>query len=160
MGRRKLVSPLDGQEEYILTHTRNEIMKHFNLNYNSVNNYCVRHKLHPVTERKRYELTEEMAKYLREHTLKDTAYKFNVPYTWLIQYVRNNNIKYVRKTAKEIPLSTHSCKRSGETHEMIYELSKTFTYAAIARVFGYTKERVRQICEEGKQAVATENGIK
>ena len=31
---------------------------------------------------------------------------------------------------------------------MIYELSNTFSYAAIARVFGYTKERIRQICNE------------
>lgn len=148
MGRRKLVSPLYGQEEYILSHTRKEIMEHFNLNYDSVNNYCVRHNLHPVRERKRYDVSEEMIGHLQEHTLIDTANKFHVSYGWLTKYVKDNNINHVYKTAKEIPLSIHSCKRSGEAREMIFELSKTFSYASIARVFGYTKERIRQICNE------------
>lgn len=148
MGRRKLVHPLDGQEEYIISHTRKEIMEHFKLNYDSVNNYCTRNNLHPVRERKRYDVSEEMISYLKEHTLHDTANKFHVSYGWLTKYVLDNNIKHAYKTPKEIPLSIHSCKRSGEAQEMIFELSKTFSYASIARVFGYTRERIRQICNE------------
>ena len=125
-------------------------MKHFNLNYNAVNNYCVRNNVYPIPERRRCEITEEICNYLQEHTLMDTANKFHIPYQTLTYYVRNNNINHAHKIAKEKPLSTHSCKRTGEAHDMIYELSKTFSYAAIARVFGYTKERIRQICDEMK----------
>ncbi len=150
MSRRKVISPLIGQEEYIRSHTRREIMEHFNLSYSDVNNYCVRNNVYPIPERKRFELTEEICNYLQEHTLMDTANKFRVSYQTLAYYVRNDNINHAHKTAKEKPLSTHSCKRTGEAHEMIYELSKTFSYAAIARVFGYTKERIRQICDEMK----------
>ena len=40
----------------------------------------------------------------------------------------------------------HKLKRTGETQDMIRYLAKEYTYASIARVFGYSKERVRQIC--------------
>lgn len=135
-------------------------MKRFNLNYNSVNNYCIRNNLHPIRERKRYEVTEEMIDYLREHTLMDTVNKFQANYAWLACYVRNNNIRHAYKRCTKMFLSKHSCKRSGEAQDMIYELSKTFSYAAIARVFRYTKERIRQICNEKEKCKEDTNGSK
>lgn len=54
----------------------------------------------------------------------------------------------VTHARKEAKLSTHSCKRTGEAQDMIRHLAKTFTMTSIARVFGYTRENIRQICEE------------
>lgn len=63
-------------------------------------------------------------------------------------FFRKHGIKFYRNKGRISKGNTSSCKRTGEAHEMIRELSKTFTMASIARVFGYSKERVRQICSE------------
>ena len=36
-------------------------------------------------------------------------------------------------------------------HDMIKYLSKSFTKASIARVFGYSAERIRQICADNEE---------
>lgn len=40
------------------------------------------------------------------------------------------------------------CKRTGEAHDMIKFLATRYTLASIGRVFGYSKERIRQIVNE------------
>lgn len=139
---------LEGHEEFIVSHTRKEVMKEFGVNYNYVNNFCHRKNIHPIAERSHRVMTEEMKAFLREHTIKETAAKFGVTYCWLSMQIRNYDLPYKRQKATTVKLSSGSCKRCGEAHEMIRELSKTFTNASIARVFGYSKERVRQICME------------
>lgn len=146
MGRRKLSSPLEGQEQFIATHTRKEIAEKFNVNYDHVNNFCNHHGLHPVPERSRHELTDEMIEYLKDHTIVDTSVKFNLSYVWLVAKVRRDHIPHAVVKGKVAVDKGYSCRRSGEAHDMIRVLSKTFTNASIARVFGYSKERVRQIC--------------
>lgn len=142
---------LAGHEDYIASHTRREIMQKFNVNYNYINNFCNRNGIRPIAERKRYFITDEIKDFLKEHTIKETAFKFNVGYNWLTVKVRENNIPCKRHKSEVVKLSVHSCKRTGETHEMIKYLSKTFTMASIARVFGYSKERIRQICTESEE---------
>ncbi len=142
---------LAGHEDYITSHTRREIMQKFNVNYNYINNFCNRNGIRPIAERKRYFITDEIKDFLKEHTIKETAFKFNVGYNWLTVQVRENNIPCKRHKSEVVKLSVHSCKRTGETHEMIKYLSKTFTMASIARVFGYSKERIRQICTESEE---------
>lgn len=141
---------LTGHEDFILSHTRKEIMQRFNVNYNYVNNFCVRKGLRPVPERRSYPMTDEIKDFLKEHTIAETASKFHVTYVWLASKVRDMDLPHKRNRAKEVKLSTHSCKRTGEAHDMIRYLSKTFTFASIARVFGYTIERIRQICEDSE----------
>ena len=97
------------------------------LNYNCVNYFCVKNGLKPIAERGRYFVTDEMKNYLKEHTIKDTAYKFHVGYNWLSIKVREMNIPCKRHNCKEVKLSTHSCKRTGEAQDMIRYLSKAFT---------------------------------
>ena len=69
-----------GHEDYIVTHTKKEIMQKFNVNYNYINNFCNRNGIRPIAERGRYFVTDEMKNYLKEHTIKDTAYKLHVGY--------------------------------------------------------------------------------
>lgn len=141
---------LAGHEDFIVSHTRKEIMQKFNVNYNYVNNFCNRNGIRPIAERGRYFVTDEMKNYLKEHTIKDAAYKFNVSYKWLSTKVQEMNLPCKRHRS-EVKLSVHSCKRTGEAHDMIRYLSKSFTNASIARVFGYSSERIRQICAESEE---------
>lgn len=141
---------LKGHENFIVSHTRKEIMQKFNVNYNYVNNFCTRNGLKPIAERRRCLLTEEMKDFLKEHTVKETAFRFHVGYDWLSMKIRDMNLPYKRHNCKEVKLSAHSCKRTGEAQDMIRYLSKAFTMASIARVFGYTRENIRQICAESE----------
>ena len=61
------------------------------------------------------------------------------------------NLPCKRHKSEAVKLTAHSCKRTGEAHDMIKYLSKSFTMASIARVFGYSKERIRQICVESEE---------
>lgn len=142
---------LTGHEDYITSHTRKEIMQKFNVSYNYLNYFCVKNGLKPIAERCKYHVTDEMKDFLKEHTVKETACKFHVGYNWLLMKIRNMNLSYKRHNCKEVKLSAHSCKRTGEAQDMIRYLSKAFTMTAIARVFGYTKERVRQICADNEE---------
>ena len=145
-----MINLLTGYEDYIVSHTRKEIMQKFNVNYNYINNFCNRNGIRPIAERGRYFVTDEMKSFLKEHTIKETAYKFHVGYNWLSIKVRELNIPCKRHKSEVDKLSAHSCKRTGEAHDMIKYLSKAFTKSSIARVFGYSKERIRQICAESE----------
>ena len=142
-----MTSVLKGHEDYITSHTRKEIMQKFNVNYNCVGYFCRKNGLKPIAER-RYPVTDEMKDFLKEHTVTETAHKFHVSCNWLYIKIREMNLLYKRHNCKEAKLSTHSCKRTGEAQDMIRYLSKAFTMASIARVFGYTRESIRQICAE------------
>jgi hypothetical protein len=142
---------LTGHEDYIVSHTRKEIMQKFNVNYNYVSNFCHRNGLKPIAERGRYHVTDEMKDFLKEHTVKETAHRFHVGYYWLLMKIREMNLTCKMHNCKEVKLSTHSCKRTGEAHDMIRYLSKTFTIASIARVFGYSSERIRQSCADNEE---------
>lgn len=126
-------------------------MQKFNVNYNYVNNFCIRNGIRPIAERGRYFVTDEMKDFLKEHIVAETARKFHVGYSWLRIKIRDMNLTYKRHNGKEVKLSAHSCKRTGEAQDMIRYLSKAFTMASIARVFGYTRERIRQICAESEE---------
>lgn len=146
-----MASLLTGHEDFIVSHTRKEIMQKFNVNYNYVNNFCTRNGLKPIAERGKFHVTGEMKDFLKEHTVTETAHKFHVGCNWLYIKIREMNLPYKRHNCKEAKLSIHSCKRTGEAQDMIRYLSKAFTMASIARVFGYTRERIRQICVESEE---------
>lgn len=149
-GRPRKPSPLDGHEDFITTHTRREIMKQFGVSYNDVNNYCIKYNLKPVAERRQISIaiTDEIIEYAKTHTCVEVSNKFNLPYETLRHTFMAHDIKFYRHRGKAAEIKKNSCKRTGEAHDMIRELSKTFTMSAIARVFGYSKERIRQICSE------------
>lgn len=146
-----MTSLLKGHEDFIISHTRKEIMREFNVNYNCVNYFCVKNGLKPIADRCKYHVTDEMKDFLKEHTIKETAFRFQVGCDWLYTKIRDMNLPYKRHNCKEAKLATHSCKRTGEAQNMIRYLSKAFTMASIARVFGYTRESIRQICAESEE---------
>ena len=145
-----MTSLLKGHEDYIVTHTRKEIMQKFNVNYNCISYFCVKNGLKPIAERGKYRVTDDMKDFLKEHTVKETAFRFHVGRDWLYMKIRDMDLPYQRHNGKEVKLSTHSCKRTGEAQDMIRYLSKAFTMASIARVFGYTRENIRQICADNE----------
>ena len=147
-GGRRMTSVLKGHEDYITSHTRKEIMQKFNVNYNCINYFCAKNGIKPLAEGGKFHVTDEMKDFLKEHTVTETAHKFHVSCNWLYIKIREMNLPYKRHNCKEAKLSTHSCKRTGEAQDMIRYLSKAFTMASIARVFGYTRESIRQICTE------------
>lgn len=142
---------LKGHEDYIVSHTRKEIMQKFNVNYNCVNYFCAKNGLKPIADRCKYHVTDEMKDFLKEHTIKETAFRFHVGCSWLYMKIRDMNLSYKRHNCKEAKLAAHSCKRTGEAQNMIRYLSKAFTMASIARVFGYTRESIRQICADNEE---------
>ena len=146
-----MTSLLTGHEDFIVTHTRKEIMQKFNVNYNCVGYFCRKNGIKPLADRCKYHVTDEMKDFLKEHTVTETAYKFHVGCDWLYIKIREMNLPYKRHNCKEAKLSAHSCKRTGEAQDMIRYLSKAFTMASIARVFGYTRESIRQICAENEE---------
>ena len=146
-----MTNVLKGHEDYIVTHTRKEIMQKFNVNYNCVSYFCTKNGLKPIAERCKYHVTDEMKDFLKEHTVKETAFRFHVGRDWLYMKIRDMCLPYKRHNCKEVKLSTHSCKRTGEAQDMISYLSKAFTMTSIARVFGYTRENIRQICADTEE---------
>ena len=146
-----MTSLLSGHEDFIVSHTRKEIMQKFNVNYSCVSYFCLKNGLKPIADRSKYHVTDAMKDFLKAHTVTETAYKFHVGYNWLYKKIREMNLPYKRHNCKEVKLSTHSCKRTGEAQNMIRYLSKAFTMASIARVFGYTRESIRQICADNEE---------
>ena len=58
-GGGRMTNLLTGHEDYITSHTRKEIMQKFNVNYNCVNNFCIKNGLKPIrasaeNEQRRY----------------------------------------------------------------------------------------------------------
>ena len=78
-----MTSLLKGHEDYIVTHTRKEIMQKFNVNYSCVNYFCIKNGLKPIADRGKYRITDEMKDFLKEHTVEETASKFHVGCDWL-----------------------------------------------------------------------------
>ena len=146
---------LYGNDEYIKTHTREEIMEKFNVDYNTVNNFCHKVGIRPISKRNnKYDIPEGFEEYAKEHSLCEIARYFNIAYSSAGLYCRKNNIKYLTvkpKVGYKDNGHKHRIKRSGLAQDMIRELSKTFTNASIARVFGYSKERIRQILLEAAE---------
>ena len=68
---------LAGHEDFIVSHTRKEIMREFNVNYNCVNYFCRKNGLKPIAERG-HPVTDEMKDFLKEHTIKETAKKYHI----------------------------------------------------------------------------------
>lgn len=143
---------LFGHEEFIKTHTRKEIGAEFKIDYNAVNNFCRKTGVKPINTRTpRIECPEGFAEYAKNHTMSQVCKHFNIQYLTVDRLCKLNGIECLSVKGKVKPFDltdNRSMKRSGLAQDMIRELSKTFTYASIGRVFGYSRERIRQICLE------------
>ena len=85
---------------------------------------------------------------LRTMTINDVAKKYHLstsPFTeWC--YVHNIDFTTTQRVKPEEIIKVR--KRTGESMDMIKYLMQEFTDASIARVFGYSRERIRQIRNE------------
>lgn len=144
-----------GHEEFIKTHTRKEIMAKFEIDYNTVNNFCRKTGVKPIRERiHTIECPDGFIEYAKNHTVSQVGKHFNIYYPTVLRLCKLHDVKCLSVIGKVKPFDStenRNMKRSGFAQDMIRELSKTFTYASIGRVFGYSKERIRQICLESEE---------
>lgn len=141
-----------GHEEFVKTHTRKEIMAEFKIDYNTVNNFCRKTGIKPIRERiHTIECPDGFVEYAKNHTVSQVGKHFNICYQTVLRLCKLHDVKCLSVMMKVKPFDStenRNMKRSGLAQDMIRELSKTFTYASIGQVFGYSKERIRQICLE------------
>ena len=140
---------LDSNLEYVLSHTRNEIAEHFNLTYNQVNNWCIKNKIHPLKQRQeKYKVTDEFIEYAKTHTIVQTCNEFHLCYATVQTLCKRYNIEPPKAKLKYTEFVKGSVRRTGMAMDMIRTLIPIYTDASIARVFGYSRERIRQIRNE------------
>lgn len=156
---------LEDNMDYVRTHTRRETMEKFGLSYDSVANFCHKYGIESVRERRRHSryVTEELVEFAKDHTVAQIAKKFNWNYGFTRSLLKRHDIKHVLCVIKDYSSDNpnlkkgHNLRKGGEFKEMIYELSKKFTHASIARSFGYSRERIRQICSDFERSQSEEN---
>lgn len=140
---------LNDNIDYVLSHTRNEIAEHFNLTYNQVNNWCCKYNVHPLRERHiKFVVTEDFIEYAKTHTVGQIINNFHISYATVMSACKRENIVPLKVKPRYISGYEGSLRRTGEAMDMIKTLLPVYTNASIARVFGYSKERIRQIRNE------------
>ena len=136
-------------KEYCVDKTIDEIAEHFNVEKGYARQRCCNFGIkvkHIVTVK--YAGLED---YARHHTISEAAEQYNCPKSRIYQYARRHNIEFVREP-KKYGVERAVYKRTGEVRDMIVTLCDYYSYASIGRVFGYSRERIRQIWKESKKA--------
>lgn len=140
---------LNDNIDYTKSHTRNEIAEHFNLTYNQVNAWCIKNKIYPLKQRAiKFVVTEDFIEYAKTHTVGQIINEFHIGYATVLSACKRANIVPLKVKPKYISEHKGNLKRTGEAMDMIKTLIPVYTDASIARVFGYSKERIRQIRNE------------
>ena len=91
----------------------------------------------------------DIIEYAATHTADEIAERYSMKHNAVYTMLNAYGIKYMRKnTSKGVARAVQH--RTGEAHDMIVTLCDFYSQASIARVFGYSKERVRQLYNEAK----------
>lgn len=85
---------------------------------------------------------ELLRSYAKTHTTKECAEKFACGSATIRNICKQNNISTIKASKKP--------GVNAERDEMVSYLAEKFTYESIGKVFGLTRERVRQIYEISK----------
>lgn len=126
--------------KFCVNRTAEEVAEHFNVAITTVRSRACALGIKLKKKERYLGITE----YARSHTIRECADKYNVQIGTMTTYMRNNKISHKRElTSKDI--ERRAIKRTGEAQDMIITLCDFYTYASIARVFGYSTERVRQL---------------
>ena len=89
---------------------------------------------------------EQFKKELQYYTVRDVARLHGLDATLLKYFLQNRGVEVPQNRPRNQPqVVTKPLKRSGLAMEMIRYLTTKFTDSSIANVFGYSKERIRQI---------------
>lgn len=152
---RKLKATQEELINFIRTHTLSEVSQKFNISYGYASMLAkklgVKAKIDKYREF-RIDI-EQLRKYAKEHKADECARYFNVPTGLVYRYCNRFKIPYLKEKPRVYTDKKCSCKRTGEARDMIVYLSEKFTNAAIGRVFGYSKERIRQILIEEEKRI-------
>ena len=145
--------PLQNDEEmkaFLSEHTLTEISELWNISYGYASILCKKYETRPKQTKYRTTLAniDEVAEYGKTHTIKECAVHFNVAESTIVHYKRKYGLSFVHRNGKVCKVNPHKIKRTGEAQDMIRTLCSTYTDASIGRVFGYSKERIRQIRNE------------
>lgn len=156
--RKRNENEIKARIEYAHKHTLQEFAEHFNLTLASARQFYYHNRLSAMNGVKSFNnrmkdiITKDVWEdYAKNHTIPECLSHFKICRTSLYTLEKEYKVYALRRngsTAKSI--EDRQIKRTGEMQDMIRFLSNKFTYASIGRVFGYTKERVRQICQEGE----------
>lgn len=81
---------------------------------------------------------EEVADFAKDKRVSEIAEKFGASCSTVVCFLRNHSIPYSHAKGRR--------KEHAERDDMIRYLAEKYQYATIGRVFGYTREYIRQIC--------------
>lgn len=137
---------------FITNHTIEETMRRFDISYAYVTHLSSILRVKAIRkEHKNYLLNDqqrkELAEYAKTHTAPECARKFNISPSLVISYSKRFGFNYLRRKihGKKQNCEIKSIRRTGEAMDMIKTLIPLYQDASIARVFGYSRERIRQI---------------
>lgn len=144
--------------EYAKEHTLQEFAEHFDLTIATARQFYHYNRLSAKTgfEKHKNTLFDRISEstwkeYSKDHVIMECMEHFDIKrdevYRLESKY-KTYALRHNKRSSEEVV--KNKIKRTGEMQDMIRYLSNNFTYSAISRVFGYTKERVRQICKEGE----------
>lgn len=132
------------------TKTVEEVAEHFDVSVSSARNRASVLGLRLKRREPRF-LTDNpgIKEYAATHTAEEIAKHYNMKLYNVYTMLNSYGFKYKRKpTSKSVARAVKH--RTGEAQDMIVTLCDFYSQASIARVFGYSKERVRQIYNEAK----------
>lgn len=135
--------------EYMLSHNYYEFAEKYHVTPNTARvSYCKNH-ISIATPEYRYDVPEEEFKeYASNHNIMSVCKHFKV--SWIKVKRLYDLYKIPIRTKRQLGLIKYEevnapVTRSADRDEMIRYLAKEFTQASIARVFGYSKQRIQQI---------------
>lgn len=142
-------------EEYFNAHpkaTTKDAAEHFGVTPGGVASICMSHGFSTRDARRKNFILgidkQTFIDFAANHTPREIADHFNLKLGSVHATMYQHQVPHLKVMPKTECDVQRKLKRTGEAHDMIKTLGQTYNYAAIARVFGYTKERVRQICLE------------
>jgi len=150
-GHRKV--PLKDVEEikdFIQKHTQTEISEAWNISYGYVSLLCKNYGIKAKREKCRTPIVdiEQLKEYGKNHTITECSRHFNISPNTISSYKKRFKFETKRHCGDTSYNNTCKIKHTGEAQDMIRTLCETYTDAAIGRVFGYSRERIRQIRNE------------
>lgn len=132
------------------TKTVEEVAEHFGVQLTSARTRASELGLHfKKKEPWLFRNNPGIKEYAATHTADEIAEHYGMKPVNVYSLLNSYGIKYKRKlTSKGVARAVKH--RTGEAQDMIVTLCDFYSQASIARVFGYFKERVRQLYNEAK----------
>lgn len=147
--------PLKTYEEikaFLSSHTRREITEEWQISYAYASQLCAKYGV--KAKRSVYHTPavdlDALSEYGKNHTVRQCAEHFGVSDSTISWYRVKYGIEIIYNRGRAKKDSQCVIRRSGLAQDMIKTLCATYTDASIARVFGYSKERIRQLRMEAE----------